>query len=75
MNHNPVSEIYRDKGYGSLTFGFDIGMASVGWAVLENNRIVDLGVRCFDPGENEKGEPHNQKRRGVRLPPKNVSVS
>jgi hypothetical protein len=27
MNHNPVSEIYRDKGHGPLTFGFDIGMA------------------------------------------------
>jgi CRISPR/Cas system Type II protein with McrA/HNH and RuvC-like nuclease domain len=67
MNHNPVSQIYREKGYGPLTFGFDIGMASVGWAVLADNRIVDLGVRCFDPGENEKGEPHNQKRRGARV--------
>ena len=67
MNHNPVSQIYRDKGYGPLTFGFDIGMASVGWAVLADDRIVDLGVRCFDPGENEKGEPHNQKRRGARV--------
>lgn len=24
-------------------------------------------MRCFDPGENEKGEPHNQKRRGARV--------
>ena len=67
MNNNAVAENYRDKGYGPLTFGFDIGMASVGWAVLANNRIVDLGARCFDPGENEKGEPHNQKRRGARV--------
>ena len=34
--------------------GLDIGIASVGWAVLQNNsddepvRIVDLGVRIFD---------------------------
>ncbi len=33
--------------------GLDIGITSVGWAVLENNssdepvRIVDLGVRLF----------------------------
>ena len=37
--------------------GLDIGIASVGWAVLENNskdepiRIVDLGVRIFDAAE------------------------
>lgn len=37
--------------------GLDIGIASVGWAVLENDkndepkRIVDLGVRIFDVAE------------------------
>ena len=37
--------------------GLDIGIASVGWAVLQNNsndepiRIVDLGVRIFDTAE------------------------
>lgn len=37
--------------------GLDIGIASVGWAVLENDennepkRIVDLGVRIFDTAE------------------------
>lgn len=37
--------------------GLDIGIASVGWAVLENNskdepiHIVDLGVRIFDTAE------------------------
>lgn len=40
--------------------GLDIGIASVGWAVLEHDendnpkRIVDLGVRVFDPAENPK---------------------
>jgi CRISPR-associated endonuclease Csn1 len=68
MNHNPVSEIYRDKGYGSLTFGFDIGMASVGWAVLNETRIVALGVRAFDKAETAKeGESLNLARRSARL--------
>lgn len=49
-----------------LTFGFDIGIASVGWAVLNENRIVDLGVRAFDKAENEKGEPLNLQCRMAR---------
>ena len=40
--------------FGQLTFGFDIGIASVGWAVLNKNRIVDLGVRAFDKAETAK---------------------
>lgn len=40
--------------------GLDIGITSVGWAVLQNNsqdepvRITDLGVRIFDVAENPK---------------------
>ena len=41
--------------------GLDLGISSVGWAVLEHDvltdkprRIVDLGVRVFDPAENPK---------------------
>ena len=40
--------------------GLDLGIASVGWAVLQHNidgaptRIVDLGVRTFDAAENPK---------------------
>ncbi len=68
MNHNPVSQIYRDKGHGPLTFGFDIGMASVGWAVLNETRIVALGVRAFDKAETAKeGESLNLARRSARL--------
>ncbi len=52
----------------SLTFGFDIGIASVGWCVLGENRIVDLGVRCFDKAETAKeGDPLNLARRTARL--------
>jgi CRISPR-associated endonuclease Csn1 len=52
----------------ALTFGFDIGIASVGWAVLSPTRIVDLGVRCFDKAETaDKGESLNLARRKARL--------
>lgn len=51
-----------------LTFGFDIGIASVGWAVLAPNRIVALGVRAFDKAETpDKGESLNLVRRSARL--------
>jgi CRISPR-associated endonuclease Csn1 len=57
-----------DKGQQTLTFGFDIGIASVGWCVLGENRIVDLGVRCFDKAETpDKGESLNKARRDARL--------
>lgn len=49
-------------------FGLDIGIASVGWAVLDDKRIVDLGVRCFDKAETAKeGDPLNLIRRQSRL--------
>lgn len=52
----------------NLTFGFDIGIASVGWAVLEPDRIVALGVRAFDKAETAKeGESLNLARRSARL--------
>ncbi len=51
-----------------LTFGFDIGIASVGWAVLDDRRIVDHGVRAFDKAETaDRGEPLNLARRTARL--------
>lgn len=57
-----------DKPQENLTFGFDIGIASVGWCVLGmGNRIVALGTRCFDSGEDSDGKPHNQTRRGARV--------
>ncbi|MDR2852280.1 MAG: type II CRISPR RNA-guided endonuclease Cas9, partial [Burkholderiaceae bacterium] len=57
---------------GPLTFGFDIGIASVGWCVIvEINRklyILDLGARCFDKAETAKeGESLNLARRTARL--------
>ncbi len=53
----PIMEKTSMQGKQStepLTFGFDIGIASVGWAVLSPTRIVDLGVRAFDKAETAK---------------------
>lgn len=56
------------ENLGPLTIGLDIGIASVGWAVLAENRIIDLGVRCFDKAETAKeGESLNLVRRTARL--------
>ena len=56
------------KSTDSLTFGLDIGIASVGWAVLAPNRIVALGVRAFDKAETAKeGDSLNLIRRTARL--------
>lgn len=56
------------KSQEFITFGFDIGIASVGWCVLGEGRIIDLGVRCFDKAETAKeGESLNLARRSARL--------
>jgi CRISPR-associated endonuclease Csn1 len=58
----------KKENLGALTFGLDIGIASVGWAVLGENRIIVLGVRCFDKAETAKeGESLNLARRSARL--------
>jgi len=61
--------IDKPKRGEKLTFGFDIGIASVGWCVLasEQQYLVDLGVRCFDKAETERGESLNLARRTARL--------
>ncbi len=54
--------------------GLDIGISSVGWALLKINednkpiKIKDLGVKIFSPGEVVKtGESKNLDRRNKRL--------
>ncbi|MDR1708282.1 MAG: type II CRISPR RNA-guided endonuclease Cas9 [Candidatus Accumulibacter sp.] len=50
------------------TLGLDIGIASVGWGVLGDAWIVDLGVRTFDKAETaDSGESLNKARRDARL--------
>lgn len=61
MNNNPSNK-------RQLTFGLDIGIASVGWAVLDRERIVDLGVRAFNKAETaDRGESLNLVRRTAKL--------
>lgn len=50
------------------TLGLDIGMASVGAALLTEQRILGLHVRTFDKAETAKeGDPLNKTRREARL--------
>ena len=64
----PTNEITMSPTASSLIFGLDIGIASVGWAVLSPERIVDLGVRAFDKAETAKeGDSLNLVRRTARL--------
>lgn len=52
----------------SYTLGLDIGMASVGAALLAQDRILALHVRTFDKAETAKeGDPLNKTRREARL--------
>ncbi|MCQ9327502.1 type II CRISPR RNA-guided endonuclease Cas9 [Neisseria dentiae] len=52
--------------------GLDLGIASVGWALVlvdENEHpigLLDCGVRTFEKGETNKGEPLNKIRREKR---------
>lgn len=52
----------------SYTLGLDIGMASVGAALLADDHIIGLFVRTFDKAETAKeGESLNKIRREARL--------
>lgn len=52
----------------TYSLGLDIGIASVGWCVLGEERIIDLGVRAFDKAETAKeGDSLNLIRRQARL--------
>ena len=58
------------SNFANLTFGFDIGIASVGWAVLgecDDKPFIRMGVRAFDAAEDKDGKPNNQTRRGARV--------
>lgn len=61
-------ECNPQQNQSDYIFGLDIGIASVGWAVLAEDHIVDLGVRAFDKAETDKtGESLNLTRRTARL--------
>lgn len=68
MPDNTVSGKSVISSEGPFTIGLDIGIASVGWAVISEKRIIDLGVRAFDKAETpDKGESLNLQRRTARL--------
>ena len=49
--------------------GLDMGATSLGWAVfdIEHNKLVDMGVRIFDDGREDKTKAALcVKRRGAR---------
>lgn len=54
---------------GNKILGLDIGIASVGWSLVEDEKkIIDLGVRTFEKAEVPKtGAPLNLIRRTSRL--------
>ncbi len=57
-----------EKKFPNYTLGLDIGVASVGAALLAENSIIALHVRTFDKAETAKeGEPLNKIRRDARL--------
>ena len=59
----------------SYTLGLNLGSASIGWALVEDQkRLIDCGVRIFDPGVNLgeftkgiEGSSNNTTRRMARL--------
>ena len=57
----------RSDKVGGYTLGLDIGMASVGAALLAKDRILALHVRTFDKAETaDRGESLNLARRLAR---------
>jgi len=63
-----IRRIKMDK---KIRIGLDIGIGSIGWAVLsddaETQKVEDCGVRLFDSSENIRDrENNNQERRRAR---------
>lgn len=57
----------KKETHTSYTLGLDLGIASVGAALLAPDRILGLHVRTFEKGETaEKGESLNKIRRDSR---------
>jgi CRISPR-associated endonuclease Csn1 len=58
----------KKQVFQPYTLGLDIGIASVGAALLTDSRILALHVRAFDKAETAKeGDPLNKTRREARL--------
>lgn len=62
----------------AVNIGFDIGISSVGWSVLDNKsgEIIDAGVNLFSPGtasENAERRIFRQSRRLIRRRKKRIA--
>ena len=61
--------------YGNYSLGFDIGVSSIGWAMIdfEKSKIIRLGVRKFDqPIVPKTGASLTEARRGKRALRRNI---
>ena len=64
----------------SYRLGLDLGTGSIGWCAIAErgkNRIIDMGVRCFEAGvsgdiESGKDESRAKERREARGPRRNT---
>lgn len=72
---NPTTQPSTQSGTHSSTqslkiLGFDIGVASIGWAFVEGGELKDCGVRIFTKAENPKDGSSlalpRREARGVR---------
>jgi CRISPR-associated endonuclease Csn1 len=62
------------EGNMMYVLGLDIGIASVGWCLLAEDHIINLGVRTFDKAEtSDRGESLNLARRTARLARRRLS--
>ena len=54
FNKNCYHICNKHKEVGMKVYSFDIGVASIGWAFIENDELKDCGVRIFTKAENPK---------------------
>lgn len=54
FNKNCYHICNKHKEVGMKVYSFDIGVASIGWAVVEDEVLQDCGIRIFTKAENPK---------------------
>jgi len=59
----PFSEKQHEN---SIIFGYDLGIASIGWTVRKDDKILEAGTRIFKSNLDKKGAHKNKKRRESR---------
>ena len=60
--------IYEEERDHMLRFGLDIGIASVGWAVVDDDyRVLESGSNIFEAADAEKNGNRREFRQHKRL--------